>query len=72
MYITGDIITIISRLNQLPENTGEVLTGFIVEAQGYMASGILTSGHRGQIDQIGKLKNFQFSQLPSGLAISIL
>lgn len=72
MYISGDLPSIANRLWSMPASTGDVLTGFIPEIQGYLGLGVISSGLRVELDYIARLKIFQLAQNPSGLAVSLL
>lgn len=50
MYLSGNLISFESRLHQLPATSGELRTGFLVEASGYVCglsgSGVIVKWNR--------------------------
>ena len=49
-----------SRMHQLPTGVSD-LDSYVIEAQDYLNQGLLTSGHREQLDTVARLKKFQFT-----------
>jgi hypothetical protein len=68
MYVSGGHDYLISRIWSLSTGISDI-NSYISEAQNDLALGNLTSGHRGQIDYILRLKKFQIDRDPSGLSI---
>lgn len=49
MYLTGDVSSFSSRLHQLPQTNAD-LDSFVIEGRVYMANGLITPQHSGQLE----------------------